>query len=87
MLKVSNEGLIMNTTYSKVVTFIFILVIPALLTQSIPDENDQHNNPRDCIEDNFNDCCEEPFDVWFDNDGDGLGDSGNQALACSYYFG
>ena len=87
MLKVSNEGLIMNTTYSKVVTFIYILVIPALFNQSIPDDNHHKYNTRDCIEDDFNDCCEQPFDVWFDSDDDGLGDPNTSALTCSDYFG
>ncbi|MBT3250906.1 MAG: hypothetical protein HN729_00255 [Candidatus Marinimicrobia bacterium] len=77
----------MNTIYSKIVTFIFIITIPALHTQSNPGDNDQNNNPRDCIEDNFNDCCEHPFEVWLDNDDDGLGDPDNPALACSDYFG
>ena len=32
----------MNTIYSKIVTFIFIITIPALHTQSNPGDNDQN---------------------------------------------
>ncbi|NOZ08301.1 MAG: T9SS type A sorting domain-containing protein [FCB group bacterium] len=38
-----------------------------------------------CIEDDFGDCCDEPFTVWYDNDGDGLGNPDSSAVACLDY--
>ncbi len=42
---------------------------------------------RDCIDDDFGDCCPEPFTVWFDYDGDGLGNPIYPALACYEHEG
>ncbi|MBC8479423.1 MAG: hypothetical protein H8D46_03070, partial [FCB group bacterium] len=47
--------------------------------------SDLHPPSRDCIEDDFGDCCDEPFQVWYDEDNDGLGDPENSALACLEY--
>ncbi len=41
----------------------------------------------DCIEDSFGDCCESPFQVWQDQDNDGLGNPDVSALACIDYAG
>lgn len=66
-------------------SFLIIYILPA---QNIPDIQDDFLQIRfGCIEDSFGDCCEAPFEVWYDNDNDGLGDPDIPALACLDYAG
>ncbi|MBT3250909.1 MAG: DUF1565 domain-containing protein [Candidatus Marinimicrobia bacterium] len=76
----------MNKLYLKIFfCFLIIILLPA---QTIPDISNNNSHIRfGCIEDSFGDCCEAPFEVWFDNDNDGLGDPDFPALACMDYAG
>ena len=75
----------MNNIYLRLSSI--IILIPLISAQNIIEIENFKNNLNGCIEDSFGDCCDVPFEVWYDNDNDGLGDPNFPALACLDYVG